>query len=106
MNREDSDDDYHCIDCDYTIDKYRFEKGDGRIMFSDVGEEGEYRCGVCDDRCSDPYGMFPDTDADEQSDMCEANPPYYCDGGCGKKVGEGHDHDCKRVCDECESESL
>ena len=34
----------------------------------------------------------------------QTNPPYYCDGGCGKKVGEGWDHDCERVCSDCKEE--
>ena len=34
---------------------------------------------------------------------CESHPPYYCDGGCGQKMGGGYDHDCQRKCDECES---
>ena len=39
---------------------------------------------------------------DEDDYNTQTNPAYYCDGGCGKKVGEGYEHDCKRVCDECE----
>ena len=35
-------------------------------------------------------------------DTALAHQPYYCDGGCGKKVGEAHDDDCKRICDDCE----
>lgn len=38
---------------------------------------------------------------DSDDDECVTNPPYYCDGGCGKKVGDGKDHECKRVCDDC-----
>jgi hypothetical protein len=34
-------------------------------------------------------------------DECVSNPPYYCDGGCGKKMGE--ESDCQRVCDDCEN---
>tara|TARA_R110000823_G_C15915033_1_gene498147 strand:+ start:868 stop:1125 length:258 start_codon:yes stop_codon:yes gene_type:complete len=29
------------------------------------------------------------------------HPSYYCDGGCGKKVGEGNDDECQRICDDC-----
>ena len=57
----------HCIDCDYTIEKNRFDRGGGRIMFNDV--VGEYRCGVCDDRCSDPDGMFPDSETDDEEEI-------------------------------------
>jgi hypothetical protein len=37
----------------------------------------------------------------ECEDECVSNPPYYCDGGCGKKMGE--ESDCQRVCDDCEN---
>jgi hypothetical protein len=60
---KDEEEEVHCIDCDYTIEKNRFDRGGGRIMFTDV--VGEYRCGVCDDRCSDPDGMFPDSETDD-----------------------------------------
>ena len=40
---------------------------------------------------------------DEEDYNSQTSPPYYCDGGCGKKMGEGYDHDCQRKCDECES---
>jgi len=65
----------HCIDCDYTIEKNRFDRGDGRIMFTDV--VGEYRCGVCDDRCSDPYGMFPDSETDDEYDGNFVEPTEF-----------------------------
>ena len=48
-----------CSDCEYTLSKSDFDSGKGRIMFDDL-EEGKFRCGVCDDRVSDPMGMFPD----------------------------------------------
>ena len=36
-------------------------------MFNDINEEGtEYRCGCCDDRVSDPMGMFPDDEEEEE----------------------------------------
>ena len=35
-------------------------------------------------------------------DECLAHPPYYCDGGCGKIVGDGYDDECKRICSLCE----
>ena len=35
------------------------------------------------------------------ADEALAHPPYYCNGGCGKKMGEGNDDECKRICDEC-----
>ena len=57
-----------CDDCDYTLSKPAFEAGKGRIMFDDL-EDGKYRCGVCDDRVSDPQGIFPD-DSDDDSDDC------------------------------------
>jgi len=36
---------------------------------------------------------------------CVAHPSYYCDGGCGKKMGEGHEDDCKRICSDCDEDS-
>ena len=41
---------------------------------------------------------------DEEEEEHPAHPAYYCDGGCGKKVGNGRDHDCKRICDDCEED--
>ena len=93
INRE-----IHCIDCDYTIDEYRFYKGYGRIMFSDVGGETEYRCGVCDDRCSDPYGMFPDTDDDDEE---EEEEELKCIG-FRPQTRMGECEGCKMICEECE----
>ena len=52
-----------------------------------VNYDGWCKCGDCD------------TDYNTQTD-----PPYYCDGGCGKIVGEGWDHDCERVCPDCKEE--
>ena len=53
-----------CMDCDYELTDAQFCEGKGRVMFcADNGiGEGEYRCGVCDPRCSDPDGLFPDED--------------------------------------------
>jgi len=63
--------DIECGDCDYTISQGHFDSGKGRIMFNDINEEGtEYRCGCCDDRVSDPMGMFPDTDDEEEEPYC------------------------------------
>ncbi len=42
---------------------------------------------------------------DEEDYNTMTNPPYYCDGGCGKKVGEGWDHECVRVCPDCTVEN-
>jgi hypothetical protein len=53
-----------CIDCDYALSDAEFQKGKGRIMFSegDGIEKGEYRCGVCDFRASsDGYDLEYDT---------------------------------------------
>ena len=59
-----------CGDCDYTISQGHFDSGKGRIIFNDINEEGtEYRCGCCDDRVSDPMGMFPDTDDEEEEQI-------------------------------------
>jgi|TARA_R110001592_G_scaffold313428_1_gene588820 hypothetical protein len=41
---------------------------------------------------------------EEEDYNTHTSPPYYCDGGCGEKVGEGHDHDCERVCSDCKEE--
>ena len=53
-----------CMNCDYELTDAQFCEGKGRVMFcADNGiGEGEYRCGVCDPRCSDPDGLFPDED--------------------------------------------
>ena len=39
---------------------------------------------------------------EEEDEECDAHPPYRCDGGCGKKMGEGNDDECKRICGDCE----
>ena len=41
---------------------------------------------------------------EEEDEECDAHPPYRCDGGCGKKMGEGNDDECKRICGDCEEE--
>jgi len=38
---------------------------------------------------------------DDSGDECSSHPAYYCDGGCGKKVGDGNDDECKRYCVDC-----
>jgi len=40
-------------------------------------------------------------DEDDSGDECSSHPAYYCDGGCGKKVGDGNDDECKRYCVDC-----
>ena len=53
-----------CEDCGYSLNKWEFDSAKGRLMFcegTDI-EEGEYRCGRCDERCGDPEGMFPNDD--------------------------------------------
>ena len=54
-----------CIDCEYKMTKTAFDAGKGRIMFS---LNDGFRCGVCDDRCDDPEGMFPNEDLDESEE--------------------------------------
>ena len=56
--------DYVCKDCGYSLNKWEFDAGKGRLMFCEGNdiEEGEYRCGRCDERCGDPEGMFPNDD--------------------------------------------
>jgi hypothetical protein len=66
---------YYCIDCDYTMTRDDFDAGKGRIMFS-AGKglkDGTFRCGVCDDRCDDPEGMFPNDESkeDEEGDVIQ-----------------------------------
>ena len=56
---EDEEEEMICCDCGYKMSKSAFDAGKGRIMFDDL-ENGKFRCGVCDDRVSDPQGMFPD----------------------------------------------
>ena len=86
---EEDSEDKQCSDCEYTLSKSAFDSGKGRIMFDDL-EEGKFRCGVCDDRVSDPMGMFPD---DEEEVCC-----IYC-GGLG--VIRHGPNDSKHVCDNC-----
>lgn len=62
----------------------------------------KYPDGDLDEAELDDYAMFFDCEENSDDDECVTNPPYYCDGGCGKQVGDGNDHDCKRVCDDCE----
>ena len=59
-----------CCECDYTISQVDFDYGKGRIMYNDVDPSGTmFRCGCCDDRCSDPQGcMIDDDDSDSDSD--------------------------------------
>lgn len=43
----------------------------------------------------------------EQCWVCiedECKLPYYCDGGCGKKMG--YENECNRICDFCEALEL
>ena len=59
-----------CVDCDYSLCEGEFDSGKGRIMFNDVNEDGtKYRCGCCDDRVSDPHGMFPNDEEEEWSKL-------------------------------------
>ena len=58
-------------------------------------------CEMRDDESDDESD---DEDEDQRgADEALAHPPYYCDGGCGKKMGEGND-ECKRICEDCEDE--
>jgi len=75
-------------------------------------EEEDKQCRDCEieakkhcDECGG-YGSDDDDDEEEEEEdyNTQTSPPYYCDGGCGKKVGEGHDHDCDRVCPDCKEE--
>jgi hypothetical protein len=76
-------------------------------------------CFICDKKNEgdeDEDNICPDCDEkweyDEEEDAyiptrgynTQTNPPYYCDGGCRKIVGEGWDHDCERVCPDCKEE--
>jgi len=49
---------YCCNNCDYYLTAKDFDEGKGRIMFCEGKNinEGEYKCGVCDPRCSDEEG--------------------------------------------------
>jgi hypothetical protein len=60
-------DTYFCIGCDYTLSRGDFERGKGRIMFTDVTPDDDMLalCGVCDDRVDDPQGLFPNTDSED-----------------------------------------
>ena len=104
---------YYCIDCDYTMTRDYFDAGKGRIMFS-AGKglkDGTFRCGVCDDRCDDPEGMFPN---DESKEDEEGDEPECCVGcGIDGKFPENRDGDTMcwscmsdedESCSECEDE--
>ena len=54
---------------------------DHDIRYSDDEEEGD--------------------DEDDDDEECVTNPPYKCDGGCGKIMGDGHDNECVRTCEDC-----
>ena len=60
-----------CADCEYFMTKKCFEEGKGRIMFNDL-PNGQYRCGVCDDRVSDPEGIYPDTEEEDEKETAES----------------------------------
>ena len=49
---------------------------------------------------------FDCEEVEEEEEECDAHPPYRCDGGCGKKMGEGNDDECKRICGDCEEEEV
>ena len=83
------------------------------IRYGDVSYKGKEVEGIKNVEM-EPYYKFPITieetddyeleeyfDCEEEEDECVSNPPYYCDGGCGKKMGE--ESDCQRVCDDCEN---
>ena len=93
---------YYCIDCDYTMTRDYFDAGKGRIMFS-AGkglQDGTFRCGVCDDRCDDPEGMFPN---DESKEDEEGDEPECCVGcGIDGKFPENRDGDT--MCWSCMSD--
>jgi len=58
-----------------------------------------------DEHLIDFYHRVIGTEEEEEDEEeCDAHPPYRCDGGCGKKMGEGNDDECKRVCGDCEDE--
>ncbi len=59
-----------CIDCNYSLTEAEFDSGKGRILFSEGNgiEAGEYRCGVCDKRCNDPQGTFPNEISDSDNE--------------------------------------
>ena len=67
---------YGCDSCDYSMSMEEFDRGKGRIMFNDINEGKDYRCGVCDDRVSDPQGMFPN---DEEYVEYEVESGYMID---------------------------
>jgi len=83
-----------------------------REEYPEEYEEEDKQCRDCEieakkhcDECGG-YGSDDDDDEEEEEEdyNTQTSPPYYCDGGCGKKVGEGHDHDCDRVCPDCKEE--
>ena len=90
---EEDEEDKQCSDCEYTLSKSAFDSGKGRIMFDDL-EEGKFRCGVCDDRVSDPMGMFPDDEKEDSENdssislllgCCVCSfPKFYIDDGIQK----------------------
>ena len=60
---------------------------------------------IIKDLFNNKYPDYTDViNAINADDESGTDPHYRCDGGCGKIVGYGKDHECKRVCDDCEDE--
>ena len=80
---EDEDEEFiKCKDCNYAMDKSDFDAGRGRVMFSSGNdiEDGEYCCGVCDERCDDPEGLMKNEEEEEDEDVHEDGEECrYCD---------------------------
>ena len=65
-----------------------------RPRHNQTDEDGSYLCLKCEEE-------EEEEEDEEEDEQCISHPPYYCDGGCGKIMGQGKEDDCKRVCDDC-----
>ena len=92
-----------CCMCDYVMTQEDFDLGKGRIMYSEgfAIDKGEYRCGCCDIRCSDPDGesteMFCCGIEVDTCDYCNSFD-YNCDG-CDSCCWCGGSGDYHQGCD-------
>jgi len=85
MWEPEEEEEIECVDCDYSIKRDAFDAGKGRLMFNDTEHSTEpvklVRCGVCDDRCSDPQGIFPNDEEEEEEEDSSFGTTYHDGSG-------------------------
>jgi hypothetical protein len=107
------------------IDENLVEEEEDEEDFEDFDENKKYICWKCNrdftDECDDRTTfekrkermymcMSCHSDGEEkeeeseEEEECVSHPPYHCDGGCGKIMGEGNEDDCNRTCESCDGE--